>query len=96
MQGDLISRSALIEAIDKMDKGSFYLPLLFRDMVKLQPTAYSVEDVVAELEKEMVRAEEWAREEMGRDGDELNFEHYVGKRNAYMDAMTIVRYGGKE
>lgn len=59
MQGDLISRSALIEALEKHYNSLTYenVPTSIADfycemekLIKEQPTAYNVEKVVAELE----------------------------------------------
>ena len=91
MQGDLISRSALLEAIDKMDKGSLYLPLLFKDMVKRQPTAYDVEKVVAELEEKTCELLHMDKETFRK-----YEEHKHIVKLTLHEVESIVRNGGKE
>ena len=55
MQGDLISRSALIEYLMKSQSTSaereHLIKVVFVDMVKQQPVAYDVQKVVKQLEK---------------------------------------------
>ena len=57
MKNDLISRSALIEAFKNPKTFETKLEITIDDIVAVineQPTAYDVENVVAELEEELV------------------------------------------
>lgn len=100
MQGDLISRSALLERLDNgaidfqipmpashVDTVKKVLDVLFEQLEKTineQPTAYSVEDVVARIGR---RSGKGYRD---IDGD------YVPPMIETKEAIEIVRNGGKE
>ena len=93
MQGDLISRSALIEEIESLTmqitglrSGKGVLSECMKEYKKSilriideQPTAYNVEKVMAELEERKNRP------------PELEYRHLN-----FADAIEIVRNGGKE
>ena len=80
--GDLISRSALTEALEKHYNSLTYenVPTSIADfycemekLFKEQPTAYNVEKVVAELEEE-------------REYSYADFEEYVNEKSPCLDA----------
>lgn len=59
---DLISRSQLLKEIEKYKFGAIsndaereYIKKTILDFINFQPTAYSVENVVGELEKEKIK-----------------------------------------
>lgn len=88
MQGDLISRSALIEKFkdilnEKQHNSIFRIFLLETiEIVEKQPTAYDVEKVIAELNEEEIALED-------------NYGDYVLCVPTRI-AEQIVRNGGKE
>jgi hypothetical protein len=85
MQGDLISRSALIEMFkDKINRNTrnSILRIFLLEAIKIvenQPTAYDVEKVVAELEEASTM-------------DDVDDAFYIREYKA----IEIVRNGGKE
>ncbi|MBQ4523565.1 MAG: hypothetical protein IJA10_11540 [Lachnospiraceae bacterium] len=101
--GDLISRSALIEALDKRyNEKKEIVPdnlaegfMQVEKLIKEQPTAYDVKKVVAELEQQ---AEQYRRRgfEHEQKGYSKIADKYYGKQCSYLHAIEIVRNGGKE
>ena len=99
--GDLISRSALIEHLNKYkfvaisnDVEREYTREVMLCFVNGMPTAYDVEKVVAELEQQ---AEQYKRRalELVDKSTEAGI-HNKGKSLSYEHAIEIVRNGGKE
>ena len=63
------------------------------ETIKNQPTAYDVEKVVAELEeKELLNSSAQAEAQNGMCGNLANY--YCGNKDAYNNAIEIVRKGG--
>ena len=100
--GDLISRSALLkhmeeteisQYIDELNNGNDnYSSTPLYDFVKDMPTAYSVEDVVAELEEENQRLKKLRNDCIALSDHEVcDIEN-----KAYNFAIKCVRNGGKE
>lgn len=93
MQNDLISRSALIEVLNKWadanaERGydtAYDLVQECIEVVKERPAAYDVEKVVAELEEQIDNNRGWEDED-----------YYWGETKGYEHAIEIVRNGGKE
>ena len=87
MQGDLISRSALIEQLKNTvctsEYDEFLLKKVATEIVKNEPTAYSVEVVVSKMEKE--------KEKSFYDSNSI-----IGEKNVWAKAIEYVRNGGKE
>lgn len=91
---DLISRSALIEALNKYVREKFTLADEFEhwlegmtdalDIIEAQPTAYDAKKVVAELEEEITWAENHG----------LNENFRKGRISGLRTAIRIVRKGG--
>ena len=89
MQGDLISRSVLIEHIKEftnINGGYFENPQLLVRVIENQPIAYDVEKVVKQLEENM---DEYHKRMDDYDED-------LGGYVAMGFAIDIVRNGGKE
>lgn len=83
--GDLISRNELIYKIRGIVPGSQDVDFII-GLIENQPTAYDVENVVAELE---------SRKELLNIAKMPNAQKNVGQ-NAYNMAIDIVKAGGKE
>lgn len=88
---DLISRSKLIEFIDR-NKSRFGLTVAnarnFMEIASMIPAEYDIDAVCEELEK---------REEEARsDWDVYDEESSFGAMNAYREAARIVRNGGNK
>lgn len=98
MQGDLISRSALIELLRNNTSNDIQDQIITENNINLImsiPTAYSVEDVVAELErKELDSCSAKAEAVIGMLG--VMADIHTGEIKAYKEAIEIVRNGGKE
>lgn len=104
MQNDLISRSALIEALEKHYNGLTYenVPTSIADfycemekLIKNQPTAYSVEDVVAELKDKAEEHRNIAFDMEAKGFSGIADKQYA-KQLACINAIEIIRNGGKE
>ena len=85
---DLISRSELLEEIEKYKFGAIsndvergYVKETILNFIEFQPTAYDIDNVVEELER--------AKHEICLYGDDL--EHY---QNGIDEAIEIVKQGG--
>lgn len=81
MQGDLISRSELLKALETWGGDVEVLAQYIKDT----PTAYSVESVVEQLE-------ELAEEVADYKEDDIFF----GEYRAYLKAIEIVKAGGTD
>ena len=102
--GDLISRNALIERMRKY-KTVYGVPMTKRDeqmvhfmighIKNLEPTAYDPEAVVAKLEAKWKGYEEAGKVFNGTHGSGIRLS-YALKQGAILEAMEIVRNGGKE
>lgn len=103
MQGDLISRSALIEAFRKKASEIETLGIIpgytiALNVIKEQPTAYDVEKVVEQL-KEL---KEFEYDDSDEEPHYTDVEDWFdagaseGSFKAYKKAIEIVRNGGKE
>lgn len=87
--GDLISRSALIEELNKMGRDKFTLDDWYEhwlngmicalERIDRQPTAYDLDKVVEELQVE--KKKPWI---------------VLAERNGYARAIDIVKRGGKK
>ena len=94
MQNDLISRSALIEAMEKgtCNWGEQMWKQVVFDIINNQPTAYDVEKVVSKIEKEKQRLKTLKNDCIALcDGEVIAIEE-----KAYNFAIGCVRNGGKE
>lgn len=93
---NLISRSAVIEVLKQtgiiQDNDLGHLVV---DEINRIPTAYSVEKVVAELEKERDLANHKALETVRR-GMPLSSDKQLIKKHSFERALEIVRKGGAE
>ena len=103
--GDLISRSALVKAMEKKyevaKEKAFYSVglsegfIVCEEIIKEQPIAYDVDKVVKELEKRMEKAmcisEKSA--ELGK-AYERHMIYQGGKGNAFDEAIEIVKKVG--
>lgn len=87
MQGDLISRSALLEEIKKQDTSNLTKGLVLQ-FIEKQPTAYDVEEVVAELEEARKKYQRLCMECDGKEDEAMDIH--------YRNIIRIVRNGGKE
>ena len=94
---DLISRKKLIESIKKFDFGSFfsatekeYIESTMIALVNLQQTAYSIYEVVNELEEVKMRY----FLTIANKGDEKSDFSYENVGNALDKAIKIVKHGG--
>ena len=97
-KGDLISRSKMIELVNKhineiVDKDVKEVYESFINFINRQPTAYSVEKVVAELEEkqESLETDMWAKESDNWYGQYCN-----GMSEGYQNAIDIVKKCGVE
>ena len=99
MQGDLISRSALISLFEEKMFNSVSMNPIIKmldvlEIIEEQPTAYDVEKVVAELEEAKVEYENIF--------NRLKYEvpnqatYYLGLHTGCEISQAIVRNGGKE
>jgi hypothetical protein len=90
MSNDLISRKALLTELSKWDISKMYFPDAFKELVKEQPTAYDIDDIVEQLEE---KAEPTYLDRM---------EERVGKKQTtgfalgIREAIEIVKGGGNE
>lgn len=64
------------------------------EVVKIYPPAYDVEKVVAELECRENFYHNCALGEVLENGHTLDAEGFLSKKNAYSDAIDIVKRGG--
>ena len=101
--GDLISRSAVIEVLNKYKFGAIsndtereYTKETVLNFINEQPTAYSVEKVVAELEERLLYSQDIGLSELMEKGHTFKTECFKAKTNAYSDAISIVKAGGVE
>ena len=95
MASDLISRSALKKYLRDY-KWEFALGSDFSkamEMVDAQPTAYNVDAVVEQLEKNLLHSvDAKAEATIGMCGVSANI--YYGEESAYKKAIEIVKEGG--
>ena len=92
---DLISRSALLKEVEKYKFGAIsndtereYIKSTILDFINFQPTAYSVDKVVEELNELDIKS--ITRYKDGNFGDFDGVEYYIKKRKA----IEIVKHGG--
>ncbi len=85
MQGDLISKSALVEELQKYFINNSIHKNDLAEVIANMPCAYDVEKVVAELERNKKRFV-----------DVLHNPVRLRQYEAFCDAIAIVRNGGKE
>ena len=91
----LIDADMLIKSM--YEDGCFSLTVADEATKKIneQPTAYDVEAVVAELKNKMLESSSAQTEAIiGMCGASANY--YCGEKDAYENAVAIVRNGGKE
>ena len=93
MRGDLISRSALFKQLQE-EKVPFDAKI--NEIINVQPCAYDVEKVVAELEEKKELLHKMAYKEISKIGHSWDFECFSGQKMAYENAIEIVRNGRKE
>ena len=94
---DLISRSALIELLQKNMSNDIQDMVITENNINLirsMPTAYDEEKVVAELEERRKCSQDIGLSEFMENGRTTEAELFRGKANAYSDAIEIVRKGG--
>ena len=92
MKNDLISRSELLKEFDP--NGELLDPIMVRMRIVQQPTAYDVENVVAELEEEKLEYETiYKRLEKEVPNQAI---YYLGLESGCKVSIEIVRNGGKE
>ena len=95
MASDLISRSALKKYLRDY-KWEFALGSDFSkamEMVDAQPTAYNVDAVVEQLEKNLLHSvDAKAEASIAMSGVSMNM--YYGEETAYTKAIEIVKAGG--
>ena len=94
---DLISRSALLKEVEKYKFGAIsndtqreYIKSTILDFINFQPTAYSVDKVVKELEEVKMRY----FLTIANTGDEKSDFAYENVGNALDKAIEIVKQGG--
>lgn len=99
--GDLISRSVLIEKIkERIELGiyhgaSFFMLELFTRMVESTPTAYNLDEVVEQLEKQAEQYRHRAIEHEEK-GFQLIADKNYSKACSYEHAIEIVKAGVKK
>ena len=96
---DLISRSELLKEIEKYKFGAIsndtereYIKKTILDFINFQPTAYSVDKVVAELKKELSLADKEKERCTGENN--LQFDSAKGYASGISTAIEIVKKGG--
>lgn len=67
----------------------------FEEWIKNQPTAYDIDEIVEELEKAAKIYRDKAVIELSTEGHTLDYEHFEGKSKAFLNAIEIVKGGGK-
>lgn len=90
----LIDADAVLDMMNsQMDMQELYLPIHLKELViDVQPTAYDVDKVVAELEKELKRADEEKLRCVKE--NPLQFDSAKGYANGIAVAIQIVKGGG--
>ena len=96
---DLISRSELLKEVEKYKFGAIsndtereYIKKTILDFINFQPTAYSVDKVVAELKKELSLADKEKERCTGENN--LQFDSAKGYASGISTAIEIVKQGG--